>query len=435
MIKHRIVYGAETDRGRRKNNEDKELAIELDPQSPNSYLLAVADGMGGGVAGEEASATVIDGLQSYIKEHLKGSTEISELKGILNKAYLHAQEKVRDRIGENPDLDGMGTTLTALLVHKNHYVWGNIGDSRLYRLTQAGVEQLTKDHSHIQELIDKGEEPEMAYIRKYSNLITRCISGSIEEPDIYPNEMDESAKVPDAVELKSETALLLCSDGLLTFHPEAEISESIEKIYFSSKILKQVFEDLIQYAKDAGSRDNITVAALEYGIVGRKRVASPPPVTKVDISKPAPPPAKKRTPTKKLRTRLAISIPVLLIAGAVIAALIFSRPEDTTSEMLTKKAPCEWDKQIIPEPSVTAGYPEVRVGSYNCPEDSARILLIIELPGNAGVDTLEDIKNKGVINMADYRRTYLNETLSARTIAILRDSTIITGNSARILIR
>lgn len=261
MAGPKYILHAKTDRGRRKNNEDSFLARKI---GEDAYLLAVADGMGGGVAGELASSTVIEVLEQSVLTSLTHNTAATDLKSILIEAYHMLQVRLHEKIERDPDLAGMGTTLTVLLVHQQNYVWANIGDSRLYKFHNGEVTQLTKDHSHIQELIDSGKNPDAAYIAAHSNLITKVIGNTTEEPDIYP--MDSSYDT-----LFPETTLLLCSDGLITNHPEDEIRKSIEQIYFSGTNLDSTFDLLIQDAKEKGSRDNITVASIEFGSFARKK--------------------------------------------------------------------------------------------------------------------------------------------------------------------
>ncbi len=263
MAGSQLIAWGDTDQGKRTNNEDAFLSEKI---GHHTRLLAVADGMGGGVAGEVASATVIDELLRSVTADINEDTGPHELSGILRNAYSRVQEKVQEVIRQRPDLEGMGTTLTVLLVHKQDYVFGNLGDSRLYQILPDEIRQLTRDHSHIQELIDKGETPDEAYVARYSNLITKCIGGNTEEPDIEPGGNGYHTMVPG-------TAFLLCSDGLITKPSEEENKRLIHQVYLAGSDIKQVPRNLINLADNEGSRDNITAVALEYGFPRKRSVA------------------------------------------------------------------------------------------------------------------------------------------------------------------
>jgi serine/threonine protein phosphatase PrpC len=193
--------------GRRAINQDSCIALEL----PNSaYLFAIADGMGGMEGGEIASKIVLDVISQTILHYLTSQTEKDvDLKDCLTLAINNANNAIIQRIKEQPMLKGMGTTITALLVKDNKYVWGNVGDSRIYRLKDDDLTQITKDHTYIQEFIDKNVSmTDSSFIQKYSNLLIHALNGESFTVDIFP-------KNEDFCELNFNEVFLLCSDGLI----------------------------------------------------------------------------------------------------------------------------------------------------------------------------------------------------------------------------
>jgi protein phosphatase len=263
MGDNEMLFFGKSITGRRKNNEDSFLAERI---NNDTVLLAVADGMGGAIAGEVASKTVITEISKFIKEELSVQSDHIDLKAILDKAYGHVQIVVRDLIEKRAEYAGMGTTLTVLLVHKNRYVWGNIGDSRLYRLTEGRIDLLTRDHTHIQELLDKGETPDPDYVAMYSNLITKCINGATETPDIFP-------ELEEYMVLDSDVAFLLCSDGLILNGTDDDNDSRIYQTYFSIKNLAKTPDAMIEEAYELGSNDNITVVVMEQGMLKKESKA------------------------------------------------------------------------------------------------------------------------------------------------------------------
>ncbi len=237
-----LRYCGETDKGGRKNNEDALEKITLDHPSGKLHLLAVADGLGGHHAGEVASKLAIMELRETIIRSI-GSYEkitLEVMKELLAKAYRKANEGICYLAKINPEMHGMGTTLVAALLDDEGIgVVANVGDSRAY-LIGDGIIQITKDHSYVQELVDKGViTKEEAAVHSEKNLVTKIIGLESIEPDYY------------SIELVNET-LLLCSDGLTDGVKE----EEIRQIVINYEIEK-ISLNLVDYAK-IRSRDNIT---------------------------------------------------------------------------------------------------------------------------------------------------------------------------------
>ena len=225
-----------TDVGKKRSvNEDSLVAKRLG----DVYLLAVADGLGGHAAGEVASRVGLIELEESLKNSLSAEKVIEALKGAITKAnreiYLLSKE--------NADYRGMGSTLVVAVVVGNKAVIANVGDSRVYLVGNA-IERITKDHSLVQELIDKQViTEEETFDHPQKNIVTRSL-GLEEEvtPDFYE------------VELGRKT-LLLCSDGL----SDALRDDEIRDIITASSSLDEACTKLIDSANQKGGADNITV--------------------------------------------------------------------------------------------------------------------------------------------------------------------------------
>jgi len=235
-------------KGRRENNQDRFLIYEHDEETT---FLAVADGIGGAVGGEVASNLVIETAKKIVIDSFETKVDQTDLRIILTKIYSEAQKTIRGRIDKEPNLNGMGTTLCCLLIHKDLCVWANVGDSRVYSFTNGEFNQITKDHSFIENLALNGNEKKNNKIaERYSHILTRSISGDKDEPDIYPKDLQFK-------KLKCGEGFLLCSDGLLL---EKNSNENIlfKKVLMESNCLKEFIDSLISNSYNSGSTDNIT---------------------------------------------------------------------------------------------------------------------------------------------------------------------------------
>ncbi|HOZ84227.1 MAG TPA: Stp1/IreP family PP2C-type Ser/Thr phosphatase [Niabella sp.] len=228
----------------RKNNEDGALVCYADDETvfkKRGTLLILADGMGGHNSGEVASEIALTVFaDSYY--HSKGGIEDA-----LKKAFLDSNNHIYETALGNDVYAGMGTTLTAIVNHKQNLYLAHIGDSRAYLFRNNGIEQLSKDHTVVQQLIDLGEiSMEEAPHHPQRNMLL-CALGT--QPDIEP----EVHKIKTA--LKEEDILLLCSDGLYDLVSE----EDMIVILSSDNSLEQMANQLVNLAKQHGGHDNITV--------------------------------------------------------------------------------------------------------------------------------------------------------------------------------
>ena len=221
--------------GNRENNEDNLLVLKL----PDAYLLAVADGLGGHNAGEVASRLAIDTLREVFEGKYKKGMAYEEVKDLLKEAYELAHERIkRNAVDER---EGMGTTLVTAFVRNGKAIVANTGDSRAYLIRERVVRR-TKDHSLVQELLDRGEiTEEEARRHPMRNVITKAL-GIDFGVDFYE------------WELRNGDTLLLSSDGLHDYVDEDRIVEIVSKEENAEKIVRKLIEEALPVTKD-----NVTV--------------------------------------------------------------------------------------------------------------------------------------------------------------------------------
>jgi protein phosphatase len=204
------------------------------------YLLAVADGLGGQPAGDVASKMAVIELEETVKANIGKVPE----KEILIQAVAKANREIYLLSKENPEYKGMGTTLVAALVSADKAVITNTGDSRAY-LIGEGIMQITRDHSLVQEMVDKGDiSRDDACQKAQKNIVTRVL-GTM--PEVKP----------DFFEIKlAGNAMLLCSDGLTNTLSDLEIQMAVNGM----PELEAACDRLIAAANEKDSKDNVTVA-------------------------------------------------------------------------------------------------------------------------------------------------------------------------------
>jgi serine/threonine protein phosphatase PrpC len=261
MIHSDIKYFGESHIGRRANNEDAFFCKQI---NTDTYCFALADGMGGASYGEVASKIVMQDVELYLTKIFRENPARKDLKTILNDCFYYTQNRFTEYIAENAEHSGMGTTLVILLIHNQNYVFGNIGDSRLYGLMDGEIHQLTTDHTYIQNLIEKGIQIDSAINSNYSHLLTKCINGGIETPDIFPVETDFYT-------LEKPAGFILCSDGLILDKSENINDQKINEIFIKNNHLPDITRKLIDYAYSGDSSDNITVIVVKAGDWARNR--------------------------------------------------------------------------------------------------------------------------------------------------------------------
>ena len=220
----------------RNNNEDAGYA--------SNDVLIVADGMGGHAAGELASAATV----ATVVTSTANSSSADDILDALGESVIISGEQIADVVASNRELTGMGTTLTALVLREGRVAIAHVGDSRAYLLRDSKLQQLTKDHTYVQSLVDAGEITlAEAAVHPRRNLMMRAIDG------IHPADPDLSIR-----EAQLGDRYLLCSDGLCGVIPEELIGECL-----LSEDLPDVVTRLIDEAIAHGGPDNITVVVAE----------------------------------------------------------------------------------------------------------------------------------------------------------------------------
>jgi protein phosphatase len=224
-----------TDTGRkRRRNED---AFVSEPP-----LFAIADGMGGAQAGEVASRLAA----AAVREGGAGSGGEERIFELIQEA----NRRVYDRSNSDPNTSGMGTTMTVALVEGERVAFGHVGDSRAYLIRDGEMEQLTEDHSLVNELLKSGKlSPEEAGMHPQKAVITRAVGT---DPDVDVDTFTVEAQAGDL--------FLLCSDGLTDVVAEEEILDLVER---NRGDIDRALHTLVKEANRGGGEDNITAVAFE----------------------------------------------------------------------------------------------------------------------------------------------------------------------------
>ncbi len=219
---------------------------------PEQGVFIVADGMGGHAAGEVASEmavqTIARGLHGVVGKSEADATQM------MTRAIVEANAAIFRRTVDEPEKRGMGTTATAMLVNGPRYIVGQVGDSRAYVLRDGQLEQVTKDHSYVQEQVDAGYlTPEQARTHPYSNVITRCVGANADViPDIYVGS------------LRGRDVFLLASDGLTGMLEDQELLSILNPDTAPAVLV----DAMIAEANRRGGLDNITVIVVRIDKVG-----------------------------------------------------------------------------------------------------------------------------------------------------------------------
>jgi PPM family protein phosphatase len=219
----------------RSVNQD---AFYIDPQG---RFFILADGMGGHAGGEQASLIAACAIQEYLVENW---TSAEKTPAILEAAFWQANQAIVEDQQENPERADMGTTAVAVVFRDQEMPWcAHVGDSRLYRLRQADLEQITQDHTWVAKALKAGVlSKEQASYHPWRHMLSQCLGREdLGEVEIQP------------LDVQVGDRLLLCSDGLTD-----ELSDPAIASVLASPHDKAA-ASLIQAAKDKGGRDNITV--------------------------------------------------------------------------------------------------------------------------------------------------------------------------------
>jgi protein phosphatase len=226
---------AATDRGRKRPSNEDAFGFSIE-----NGVFVVCDGMGGAAAGEIASSLAVDEMMRL----LTGRDSSHPLVNDAEEAVASANAAIFHRAQNSANLNGMGTTLVTLLVEDQSGWMINVGDSRGYRLRNSKLEQITLDHSLVEEQVRMGRMDKMEALRSpFKNVITRALG-------------TQMSVTPDVFELEAEPGdlYLLCSDGLTR-----ELADpTIEWILKLDLPLQDLCTRLVEAANDSGGHDNIT---------------------------------------------------------------------------------------------------------------------------------------------------------------------------------
>jgi len=248
-------FFARTDRGRVRSNNEDAVAIDRDAQ-----LAILADGMGGYNAGEVASGMATTFIRTEMARWLAqaGSTpQATDVRRALEICVENANHAILGASLSNPQYAGMGTTLVAGIFQGSRLILGHIGDSRCYRLRGGVLQQITRDHSWLQEQVDAGIlTPHQAAISSNRNLVTRALGV---EPNVLM-EVNEFQVAPHDL-------FLMCSDGLTDMVSDADLAEMVR----AALPLEEKTTLLIDTANAHGGRDNVSVLLVQAGAGGKKR--------------------------------------------------------------------------------------------------------------------------------------------------------------------
>ena len=290
-------YAVASDTGRRRRrNEDNYVVAPP--------LFAVADGMGGAQAGEVASKLAASALEGGLSEALGGPAQVEAL-------IQEANRRIFDRASTDPTASGMGTTMTVAVVEGMRVVIGHVGDSRAYLVRGDSMEQLTDDHSLVNELVKSGKlSEEEAHVHPQRSVITRAVGT---DPDVDVDAF--------AIEAEDGDVFLICSDGLTDMVEDVDILDLVDR---NRGDLEKAVRALVQFANKEGGEDNITAVAFRIAAGAEVEQSSEDTMTMPAVSEPDErtpeaidlPPRAERAPR---RAGLVFAILVLL---AIAAALL-----------------------------------------------------------------------------------------------------------------
>jgi PPM family protein phosphatase len=238
-----LEYFSATDTGRARNNNEDSVAVE-----ESAGLVVLADGMGGYNAGEVASGMATAFIKTELGRWLGEASENAsdtDVRRAMDICVDNANRAIFNAANSNPQYAGMGTTLVLGVFRESRLLMGHVGDSRAYRLRAGRFEQITHDHSLLQEQIDSGLiTPEQAAFSANKNLVTRAVG--VEDTVLLETHLHDV--------LPGDT-YLLCSDGLSDMLDDDSISQLLQ----GCEALPEAAAALIDAANDAGGKDNISV--------------------------------------------------------------------------------------------------------------------------------------------------------------------------------
>lgn len=228
----------------RRENQDRFCVKIIDDET---VAAVVCDGMGGAQSGGLASELAANVVFDRLVLNYRSDADDNSIRNTIITALSAANTLVYEKSKENEDNKGMGTTCVGSLIMKDKAYIASVGDSRAYLLDENGIKQITNDHTIVEILYEQGKiEKDDKNNHEMSHIITKAIGT---EPDLEPDYFE--------VELKENSIILICSDGLTNYCSD----ELIYSLVYN-KDLESSLNDLINYANDKGGKDNITVAII-----------------------------------------------------------------------------------------------------------------------------------------------------------------------------
>lgn len=238
---------AKTDIGKARDvNEDSFYITDNSFSDIQLYILA--DGMGGCKAGDIASKLAISTAKSYIENNIKDTPKEKEsLIQLVGSSAEYANMVVYEKSKENKDFEGMGTTIEICLIYNNRAFIAHIGDSRIYRIRNGLIRQLTQDHSYVQTLVKQGTiTKDEAEIHPKKNILTKALGcNAFVEPDMLVRGFQK------------DDILVMCSDGLSNMVTQDDIYNLVTNNFEIAP------KELVDLANKNGGIDNITVITIK----------------------------------------------------------------------------------------------------------------------------------------------------------------------------
>lgn len=248
-----LLMTGRCDTGRKRDHNEDFITL-----APEHGLVIVADGMGGHNAGEVASRMAAESVHEAIRNTLfeeespsnGSSSGISPQALLMQRAITQSNDILSHAAKQHDQYSGMGTTIVVALFHDNAIAIASVGDSRLYRFRGNRLEQVTRDHTLLQELIDRGfYTPEEAHASLNRNVVTRALG--VEE-EVQVDIIEDAVMVGDRY--------LLCSDGLNDMVDDRTIERILRD---TERPTEDIVTELITAANEAGGKDNVSVALVD----------------------------------------------------------------------------------------------------------------------------------------------------------------------------
>ncbi len=212
---------------------------------PEGRFFVVADGMGGHAGGQEASLIATQRIKEHLEQYWNSEASSHD---ILEEAILKANEGILEDQQEHPERGEMGTTAVVVLFRGEQPLRAHVGDSRLYRIRDGKLDQITEDHTWVARALKMGDiDPEQAKTHPGRHVLFQCLGRKdTQKPEI------------GRLDIEPGDRLLLCSDGLT----EEVADPAIKEIFEHSESCDEIAKNLVEAAKDGGGSDNITVVVV-----------------------------------------------------------------------------------------------------------------------------------------------------------------------------